>query len=200
MMPHKEEEYDVEENEYDDDYVRAREEMRHEMRQDNMKKRMEMEAELDDDFVKLQIKNDPREGGEPQRRRINDATDDTAPVGTPVNHNKIKEKQQQQQHGRRRRLQEELKLIAGEPYQKTIQAESPGWYRLCVNPKNPRTTIEVEMELRKSSTYGEIDPRTGHVPSLEEVETHEERLCPGSARSRQSRATPSRTCRAPSTR
>jgi hypothetical protein len=45
-------------------------------------------------------------------------------------------------------------------------------YRLCVRAKVQ--TIEVEMELRKSSLYGKVDPRTGHVPSLEDVEVHSE--------------------------
>lgn len=45
-------------------------------------------------------------------------------------------------------------------------------YRLCVRAKVD--TIEVEMELRKSSTYGKVNPKTGHVPSLEEVEIHAE--------------------------
>jgi len=45
-------------------------------------------------------------------------------------------------------------------------------YRMCVRSKT--STIEVEMELRKSSTYGKVNPKTGHVPSLEDVETHSE--------------------------
>ena len=139
---------------YDDDFRDARDQMR----QEHIKRQMDMEAEYDDDFVKLQVHNEKKDGGEhnekkdggdgPHRRNINDAP----------NHRRLSE------------AHEPLKLLVGEPYQKTIMVESPGWYRLCVHPRSH--TIEVEMELRKSSTYGPIDRRTGHVPSLEEVETH----------------------------
>ena len=139
-----------EEEEYDDDFVKAREEMRLE--------HLRKEAELDDDFVKLQMNHErhakPEMDNEgPRRRRINNNSEDV-----------------EERRGRdHRRLREEIKLVAGEPYQKTIKVESPGWYRLCVHPKT--STIEVEMELRKGK---DIDPRTGHVPELIGVETHSE--------------------------
>lgn len=47
-------------------------------------------------------------------------------------------------------------------------------YRLCVHAHVMSDFIEVEMELRKSSTYGKVNPKTGHVPSLEDVEIHSE--------------------------
>ena len=138
---------------YGDDYFLIREEQRRE--------RLREEAQLDDDFVKLQMNHErharPETDNEgPRRRNIHQQQG-----GADANH---------------RRLREEpnpgIKLLAGEPYQKTIQVESPGWYRLCVHPKSH--TIEVEMELRKSSTFGKLDPRTGHVPELGTHEIHTE--------------------------
>jgi len=137
----KEEEGD---DEWDDD-VREREEDR----RDRLKEEIDAEARVDDDFVKLQMQHKANNNA-PQRRKI-------------VDNNKTN-------NHRRRRLHEELRLVAGEPYQSTILIESPGWYRLCVHGKS--TAITVEMELRKSSTYGKVDPRTGHVPYLTEVEAH----------------------------
>ena len=154
---------DEEEEYYDDDYVKAREEMRKEVLQE--------EAEVDDDFVKLQIDHERHallemDGEGPRRRRINnDEHDGNQGGGGRDSH------LHNQQHGRRL-TEDNIKLIAGEPYQKTIQIPSPGWYRLCVHPKSH--PIQVEMELRKSSTYGDIDRRTGHVPELVGVETHSE--------------------------
>ena len=129
-----------------DDYWIAHEE--------HLRMQMEEEAEFDDDFVKLQMDHEAHAqrdgGGPPERRRMEEALP---------------------RHGRR--LQEAGgMMIPGEPLQKTIIAESPGWYRLCVTAK--WSTIEVELELRKSSTYGPIDKRTGHVPGNDELTTHSE--------------------------
>mmetsp|Transcript_11832 Transcript_11832/g.21348 ORF Transcript_11832/g.21348 Transcript_11832/m.21348 type:complete len:442 (-) Transcript_11832:241-1566(-) len=132
-------------DEWDDD-IREREEER----RNRLKEEIDAEARMDDDFVKLQMERKADDNA-PQRRKI-------------VDNNNSKNNN----HGRR--LREELRLVAGEPYQSTILIESPGWYRLCVHGKS--TAITVEMELRKSSTYGKIDPRTGHVPYLTEVEAH----------------------------
>mmetsp|Transcript_26008 Transcript_26008/g.62444 ORF Transcript_26008/g.62444 Transcript_26008/m.62444 type:complete len:483 (-) Transcript_26008:345-1793(-) len=150
---------------YDDDFVRAKEEMRLE--------HMRREAELDDDFVKLQMdreKKDEELGGGPKRRRINKEGD---AVGGGKGHVEPPREEGGETPARHRRLSENTKLLAGEPYQKTISVQTPGWYRLCVRPKS-RVAIDVEMELRKSSTYGHVDPHTGHVPSLEGVEIHSE--------------------------
>ena len=172
-MPEDENE---EEGDMADDYVRMRE-----VREEHLERMLDMEAEMDDDFVKLQldrnIKQEKKEAKElpdsPERRRIIKPKDNT-----PVKHNERQHKElhnDDEQHPRRRLFGEtppELKLLPGEPYQRTILVASPGWYRLCVHGKN--TEVTVEMELRKSSTFGKVDPRTGHVPSLEEVETHSE--------------------------
>lgn len=159
---------------YNDDVALARDNMRDKMRREEL----EREAMLDDDFVKLQMDHKRKESKMekdmdemdkevPERRRIDKN------ANAPAFH---KEKEENNQPSRNhRRLREEhpaIKLLAGEPYQKTIQVESPGWYRLCIYPKSH--PIEVEMELRKSSTYGPVDRRTGHVPSLEEVVVHSE--------------------------
>jgi hypothetical protein len=129
-----------------DDYAIAHEE--------RLKQQMEEEAEMDDDFVRLQMDHEAHArrdgGGPPERKRMEDA-------------------QRQQQQGRR--LQE-AGMVPGEPFQKTVTAESPGWYRLCVTAR--WTTVEVEMELRKSSTYGQIDKHTGHVPGSDMNFTHSE--------------------------
>ncbi|KAL3810013.1 hypothetical protein ACHAXA_006128 [Cyclostephanos tholiformis] len=132
------------------------------------------EAEVDDDFVKLQIRNlkpapvasatdvpddghrdggDDSEGGE--GRKI--------PPPPP---------RRKRNGGRRRRLTETIRPPAGEPYERTVVIESPGWYRLCANTAHDLVTAE--MELRKESTHGKVDARTGHVPGLEEVEIHSE--------------------------
>ncbi|KAL7548209.1 hypothetical protein ACHAWF_011500 [Thalassiosira exigua] len=137
----REEGYEGEEEEgeegdyFKDDFVRAKEEMRRE--------KLMREAEVDDDFVKLQ---------QGDRRTLHEDGGDRDP--------------------RRRRLREEVKLLPGEPYQKTVSVESPGWYRLCVVGSN--SPVEAELELRKSSLYGHVDRRTGHVPSFEEVEAKSE--------------------------
>merc|ERR1711865_218120 len=97
---------------------------------------VDKEGEIDDDFVKESNEKAEKEAaaGSPERRKLVTPDD------------------------RHRRLfgeeHVELKLIAGEPYQKTVLVESPGWYRLCVHGKS--TAIEAELELRKSSTYGEV--------------------------------------------
>ena len=112
------------------------------MKEEALRRQVEEEAEYDDDFVKLQMDNvKPAPSG----RRTNEDT-----------------------RGRRRLQEQSKKLVAGEPYQRTIQIESPGWYRVCVSAKFYE--VEVEMELRK----GQIDRHTGHVRSLEDVEIHSE--------------------------
>lgn len=160
---------EYEEEWYDDDHIRAR----NEMREAHIEKVMEMEAEMDDDFVKLQMEDHRRHQGGPdvihdEEQRVEkgeNLEEGEAPrrrkIVTPNNHRRLRE----EDHN-------EVKLLAGEPYQRTIQVQSPGWYRLCVHPRSHE--IDVEMELRKSSTYGKLDPRTGHVPRLEDVETHDE--------------------------
>ncbi|KAL7521235.1 hypothetical protein ACHAWX_005920 [Stephanocyclus meneghinianus] len=120
---------------------------------------VEKEFDYDDDFVKLQMK---KRGGREMDRQI-ERYDDVPPGG-------LSDRMEMEQEGRR--LQEEAILVAGEPYQKTILIKSPGWYRLCVRAKVD--TIEAEMELRKSSIYGKINPKTGHVPSPQDAEIHSE--------------------------
>jgi len=137
-----------------DDYTIAHEEQ--------LKRQVEEEAMMDDDFIKLQMdheahNNGNRGGGRGGGRRLQEVD---------------QQQQQQQYEGRRRRLTEVENLVPGEPFQKTVTAESPGWYRLCVTAK--WGTIEVELELRKSSTYGPINKHTGHVPGSEAAITHEE--------------------------
>ena len=131
------------------------------------------EAEVDDDFVKLQIRNlkpapvasativppEHREGGGGEEK---DAREGRPPPPQRKRNNK---------YGRRR-LSEAIRPQVGDPYERTLVIESPGWYRLCVNPVNKHVTVE--MELRKESTHGRVDPHTGHVPGLEEVEIHSE--------------------------
>jgi len=162
-MPEDENE---EEGDMADDYIRMRE-----VREEHLERMLDMEAEMDDDFVKLQLDRNIKKGKQekeildiPERRRI-----------IKPKHNERQHKEDEEEPPRRRLFGEtppELKLLPGEPYQRTILVASPGWYRLCVHGKS--TEVTVEMELRKSSTFGKVDPRTGHVPSLEEVETHSE--------------------------
>lgn len=136
-----------------DDYAIVHEEM--------LKRQMEEEAMLDDDFIKLQMNHEAHGGGGGRGRRLQEEVEQEEP------------QQQQQLHEQQhRRLTEVEKLIPGEPFQKTVKAESPGWYRLCVTAK--WGTIEIEMELRKSSTYGPINPHTGHVPGSDASMTHTE--------------------------
>jgi len=127
--------------------------------EEQLKRQVEEEAMLDDDFIKLQMDHEAHRDGAGGRRR------------------RLQEQELQQPYdetatARRRRLTEVETLIPGEPFQKTVKAESPGWYRLCVTAK--WGTIEVEMELRKSSTYGPIDKHTGHVPGSDAAVTHSE--------------------------
>eukprot|EP00970_Alexandrium_tamarense_P003643 scaffold571_cov175-Alexandrium_tamarense.AAC.1 len=75
-------------------------------REQKLKRQVEEEVEFDDDFVKLQMERRNKRGGAGGRERQ-----------------------------QRRRLQEQATLMAGEPYQKTIEVQSPGWYRLCVRAK-----------------------------------------------------------------
>lgn len=141
---------DAEDHDADYDYqFRMQEE--HEERLIEM---VDKEAEIDDEFVKESNENAEKAAaaGSPERRKL---------VTPDDRHRRLSG----EEHA-------ELKLIAGEPYQKTVLIESPGWYRLCVHGKS--TAIEAELELRKSSTYGEVDRHTGHVPSLEDVEIHSE--------------------------
>jgi len=77
----------------------------------------------------------------------------------------------------RRRRQIERRAMGlreeGEPYQKTLQVYSPGWYRACVHASFGEVTVELEM--RKSTELGMPD-ETGHVPSYDvSVEVIEER-------------------------
>ncbi len=127
--------------------------------EEQLKRQVEEEAMMDDDFIKLQMDHEAHAAGG-GRRRLQE----------------LDQQQQQQQQSydqtSRRRLTEIEALIPGEPFQKTVKAESPGWYRLCVTAK--WGTIEVEMELRKSSTYGAIDKHTGHVPGSDAAEAHSE--------------------------
>ena len=153
------------EHEIEDDYIRMREERR--------RKAIVRETMVDDDFVKLQMDHQKRdEGRGPQKHRIEDVKDVKREDNRKERRAKKEEQKEQQspevQQRRRRLREEEIKLLAGEPYQRTIQVKTPGWYRLCVKS---HASLEVEMELRKSSLYGAVDPRTGHVPSLEYVET-----------------------------
>uniref|UniRef100_A0A7S1ZGG6 GOLD domain-containing protein n=1 Tax=Trieres chinensis TaxID=1514140 RepID=A0A7S1ZGG6_TRICV len=53
----------------------------------------------------------------------------------------------------------------GEPFQKTFKATKSGWYRACV--RGSWYQITAEIEFRKSSELGDVDPRSGHVISYE---------------------------------
>ena len=52
-------------------------------------------------------------------------------------------------------------LKDGEPVQRTLIATSSGWYRACV--KGNWYQITAELEMRKESDLGGVDPETGHV-------------------------------------
>ncbi|KAL7430572.1 hypothetical protein ACHAXH_003092 [Discostella pseudostelligera] len=117
------------------------------------------EAKLDDDFVKLQMDHD--RANRPRQHPDNTEGEALGGGASPS-----------EQHGRGRRLLEDtIKLSAGLPYERTIEITIPGWYRLCVGPPPSGEAISVEMELRSGSN---LDPRTGHVLSIEETETHSE--------------------------
>jgi len=162
-----------------DDYAIAHEE--------RLKMQMEEEAMADDDFVKLQLDHEAhRNTKNNNAQRDSDGggggrMEDTNSVnqhGRRLQENGEDENEQQHQqyehhhHDGRRRLKEVEHMVPGEPFQKTVMVESPGWYRLCVTAK--WGDIEVEMELRKSSTYGPIDKHTGHVPGSDAALTHSE--------------------------
>ncbi len=153
-----EDEYEV-----DDEYL-AREEANIE--------HLHREAEVDDDFVKLQIRN---------LKPAPVASATTTVV--PHDDGKEEEKSERERGGGRRpppprrkrngrRLTETIRPPAGEPYERTVAIESPGWYRMCANAMH--APVIAELELRKESTHGRVDPHTGHVPGLEEVEIHSE--------------------------
>lgn len=61
----------------------------------------------------------------------------------------------------------------GEPVQRTIVAKSAGWYRACV--KGNWYQISAELEMRKESDLGGVDPGTGHVNSYAKQEELEEK-------------------------
>jgi len=132
--------------------------------EEKLKRQVEEEAMLDDDFIKLQMNHEAlgNRGGGGRGRRLQEE------VEQPRQQQLLHE----QSHSRRRLTEVEEKLIPGEPFQKTVTAESPGWYRLCVTAK--WGSIDIEMELRKSSTYGPINPHTGHVPGSDAAITHSE--------------------------
>lgn len=54
----------------------------------------------------------------------------------------------------------------GEPEQRTLTAKAEGWYRGCI--KGSWYQLQVEMELRRSSELGGVDPDSGHVYSWEQ--------------------------------
>jgi hypothetical protein len=60
----------------------------------------------------------------------------------------------------------------GEPDQRTFAAPVEGWYRLCVTAAFQ--TVTVEMDLRKSSELGGLDPKTQHVLTFEQKAIQEE--------------------------
>jgi hypothetical protein len=132
-------------------------------REETLLEQIDHEGEVDDDFVKMQIQNmNPR------------PTLSTTTIPPPP-----KDEEEDGGDGRHHHRHESRRLSEaitrpppGEPYQYTTKIVSPGWYRLCIYPAT--TAIDVEMELRKSSTYGKVDDHTGHVPNLEDVEVHSE--------------------------
>ena len=150
------------------------------IREEVLKRKVDHEALVDDDYVASQLAD--LDGGVARRRRLSEADDFTKmQLDHEVHHHNKRtgaggrDKQQPpppQPSDLKRILQEESKIYAGEPWQHTLTIQTPGWYRLCVRANVQ--TIEVEMEFRKSSIYGKIDPKTGHVPFMEEMEIHTE--------------------------
>lgn len=61
------------------------------------------------------------------------------------------------------------KMKQGEMFQKTIKAESPGWYMFCVDAAF--NEISAEFEFRKAGDVGEINTKTGHLQTYERYET-----------------------------
>jgi len=76
-----------------------------------------------------------------------------------------KRKRDRKREIREYKRQQAKKREEGEPFLKTVQILSPGWYRVCFHAVS--SEVVVEMDMRKSSDFGPIDPETGHVPSLE---------------------------------
>ena len=131
-------------------------------REEALLEQVDHEGEVDDDFVKMQIRNmNPR------------PTLSTTIPPPPKDEEDGGHHQHHQREGSRRLSEAITRPPPGEPYQYTSKIVSPGWYRVCVYPAT-RTAIEVEIELRKSSSHGKVDAHTGHVPNLEEVEVHSE--------------------------
>jgi hypothetical protein len=62
--------------------------------------------------------------------------------------------------------------VDGEPVQRTLTAQSAGWYRACV--KGNWYQITAELEMRKETDLGGTDPDTGHVMSYATKEEEEE--------------------------
>jgi hypothetical protein len=120
---------------------------------------LQREAKVDDDFVKLQMDHDRANQNQQQQPRRENAEGEAGGEGASS------------EHHRRRLLEDNIKLSAGLPYERTIEVTIPGWYRLCVGPPPSGEAISVEMELRSGS---KLDPHTGHVLSEEDIETHSE--------------------------
>jgi emp24/gp25L/p24 family/GOLD len=78
-----------------------------------------------------------------------------------------RQREEQRKHKQRRKVRKE-----GEPDQRTFAAPQEGWYRLCVTATFQ--TITVEMDLRKSSELGGVDPKSKHVLTFEQKAIQEE--------------------------
>lgn len=78
-----------------------------------------------------------------------------------------RQREEQRKHKQRKKIRKE-----GEPDERTFAAPQGGWYRLCVTASFQ--TITVEMDLRKSSELGGIDPKTNHVLTFERKAIQEE--------------------------
>jgi emp24/gp25L/p24 family/GOLD len=78
-----------------------------------------------------------------------------------------RQREEQRKHKQRRKVRKE-----GEPDERTFAAPQEGWYRLCVTASFQ--TITVEMDLRKSSELGGVDPKTKHVLTFEQKAIQEE--------------------------
>jgi len=74
-------------------------------------------------------------------------------------------KRRKYEERRAARIRRHQRASEGDALSKTYRAQAAGWYRACV--KASWYQITAEIELRKESTLGGIDKRTGHVMTYE---------------------------------
>lgn len=124
---------------------------------------------MDPDFESLNILEDDEEddleiGGPKEGESAEDARARRA-----MERRKALEAKQKQE--RTKQQQKNYIREEGSPLEKTLMAKSDGWYRVCANAKH--STINIELDFRKSSDYGGLNEH-GHVLTMEEKAMEDE--------------------------